>query len=113
MRASREFRDGITNGAEWYILYGGMQDWNYVATSDMEITVEVSFDKYPPASQLGSYWDDNRASLYNYVLQAVRLGVRGVITTSGNKGSCKIAVESRQASSNYARIDHDVVPQVE
>jgi hypothetical protein len=46
-----------------------VQDWNYVSTSDMEITVEVSFDKYPPASQLASYCEDNRASLYNYVLQ--------------------------------------------
>ena len=35
-----KFNDGITNGASWYIVDGGMQDWSYAYTSDMEITIE-------------------------------------------------------------------------
>lgn len=51
---------GITNGAEWYPLIGGMQDYNYVWYGCMEITLEVSCCKYPPAHELPRYWEDNK-----------------------------------------------------
>lgn len=37
MATSKEFQGGITNGAQWYPLYGGMQDWNYMAADCMEV----------------------------------------------------------------------------
>ncbi len=125
MRSSHEFTNGITNGAQWYVLqwrtftfmsrytrsafvyklkakniqielenlslslslkkniyryvlYGGMQDWNYLWTGDMEITVELSYDKWPRADALAGYWENNRHSLRAYLEQALN-GVWGVV----------------------------------
>ena len=40
----QRFTNGITNGAEWYILEGGMQDYNYVYGGCMELTLGKKFN---------------------------------------------------------------------
>jgi len=54
------FEDGITNGAAWYPVFGGMQDFNYLFAGTMEVTVEVSCCKYPHARKLLGEWENNR-----------------------------------------------------
>lgn len=58
--ASRTFENGITNGAAWYPLIGGMQDYNYAMHGCMEVTLEVSCCKYPKAENLKNIWLENR-----------------------------------------------------
>lgn len=69
---NREFLDdkfpgGITNGAAWYPVTGGMQDYNYVQSNAFELTLEVSCYKYPPAEDLVKYWRDNREPLLKFI----------------------------------------------
>lgn len=72
------FDNGIVRGSEWYVIHGGMQDWNYYWMGCNEVTIELG-DKWPPASTLPDYWDDNRESMLNYMAR-VHDGVRGLVT---------------------------------
>lgn len=79
---SSSFFHGITNGAEWYTIDGGMQDWNYRYMGNNEITIELGTQKEPPASQIPTFWNDNRDSMLAY-LHTCLIGVRGVVTDGG------------------------------
>ena len=81
------FRNGTTNGAAWYPLTGGMQDYNYIWHGCMEVTLELSCCKFPPAEELAQFWDDNRASMLLFLGEAHR-GVKGFV--KNNEG---VAVE--------------------
>jgi len=64
---SREFDRGITNGADWYIVLGGMQDWSYVVHNDLQFTVELSDIKYPNFSDIPKFYKENRESLISFI----------------------------------------------
>ena len=42
------------------------QDWTYLNTNNMEVTMELSCCKFPKASQLKDYWLDNKLALLTY-----------------------------------------------
>ena len=55
-----------------------MQDYNYIWHGCMEVTLELSCCKYPPANELPQFWDDNRRSLLQFLGEAHR-GVKGFV----------------------------------
>jgi len=72
------FPEGITQGYKWYPLSGGMQDFNYVFRQTFELTIEVSCAKHPPENQLEDFWNENKASLFQFA-RAALVGVFGVV----------------------------------
>lgn len=81
-QACREyFKDGITNGAHWYNVAGGMQDYNYLNSNAFEITVEMACCKFPKASELEGLWNDHKNSLITY-MSMVQMGVKGFVRFS-------------------------------
>lgn len=76
---SSEFPRGIVNGAEWYVVDGGMQDWTYRYAGCPELTVELDDEKWPAGARLEELWAANRESLVSLLEEAQR-GVRGLVT---------------------------------
>jgi hypothetical protein len=76
------FPQGITNGAAWYVIKGGLQDWAYHENNDWDVTIEYANAFAPPASALDSLWlRDNKQSFIHFIKSA-RYGVNGIVTGS-------------------------------
>jgi carboxypeptidase D len=107
MHASRQFRDGITNGADWYVLYGGMQDWNYLHQQCLELTIELTNTKWPSASTLASHWLDNRDAVFAYA-RLVLTGFHGRVSYGPDHlpAEAKLTAALQLPDGSLAPIDH-------
>ncbi len=94
LSASTRFPGGVTNGADWFVIKGGMQDWNYRYLGCIEVTLELAEPKAPPASQLPALWAENEEALLAYI-EAVHQGVRGIVRdrTHGGPLYARVTVE--------------------
>ncbi|XP_063727394.1 carboxypeptidase D-like isoform X2 [Symsagittifera roscoffensis] len=97
------FDRGVVNGAHWYEVLDGMQDYNYFMSNAFEITVELGVCKYPLHSKLQYYWDSNKQSLLHYIRQASTMGIRGRVVDAKNSSGVK------GAEIRVREIEHDVV----
>ena len=100
------FQNGVVRGSEWYVIHGGMQDWNYYWMGCNEVTIELSDIKWPNASTLPGFWDDNRESMLHYMAR-VHDGVRGLVT-DGNTGLPLAATVTVEGIDHEVYTDSDV-----
>lgn len=98
---------GITNGAKWYSVAGGMQDFNYLATNAMEITLELSCEKMPEGSQLPRFWEDNQKSIFEYVWKS-HSGVKGMVVDAMTGEPIKRAVVWIRNGTETVPVKHPV-----
>ena len=102
--SSGGFSNGITNGAQWYAVFGGMQDWNYVWEGGCDITLEQNAVKWPNSNQLAGLWEDHKEPMLTY-LEEVHDGIRGLVLNDNN--------EPLNANISIQGIEHDIFPDPE
>ena len=76
-----DYNNGITNGAQWYMIGGGRQDYMNGYAQCRELTIECSNSKLPNPNQLPNFWNYNKASLFLFMNQCL-YGIHGVVTDS-------------------------------
>ncbi|MBN1414920.1 MAG: T9SS type A sorting domain-containing protein [Bacteroidales bacterium] len=69
---------GITNGYDWYCIYGGRQDYVNYFLHGREVTIELSHVKTPDPAELPAFWDYYKNSLIGY-MQHLHAGVHGTV----------------------------------
>ena len=71
--------NGITNGAQWYTIGGGRQDYMNGYAQCREVTIECSDTKLVNGSQLPTYWNYNKNSIFAFMNQCL-YGIHGTVT---------------------------------
>jgi carboxypeptidase E len=105
---SDEFHDGITNGAKWYPVCGGMQDYNYLSSNCFEVTIELGCNKFPAGKQLAKLWKDNMNAFYEFIWLS-HVGIKGVVTQNGEPVASASVIVAKYEDGKANLIKHNVI----
>ncbi|RLE17895.1 MAG: hypothetical protein DRJ65_22110, partial [Acidobacteria bacterium] len=83
---------GVTNGADWYMVAGGRQDFMTYFHGGREVTVEISSTKLLPSEQLPTIWTANRRALLNFI-DAAQHGIHGTVIDADNGNPVSAMIE--------------------
>ena len=92
---------GVTNGVQWFLVYGGRQDYTNFYLHSKEVTLELSDIKFLPQAELPNHWEFNRQAFLDYMKQA-NYGFQGKITDeSGNPIVAQISIAGHDKLNSY------------
>ncbi len=95
------YNNGITNGAQWYMIGGGLLDYLNGYTNCKAIYIECSSTKCPNARQMPNFWNINKNSLFALMNQCL-YGIHGTIVDA--ESAPKRASRTRRAPIGGATI---------
>jgi hypothetical protein len=95
--------DGITNGAAWYLVHTGRQDYVSYYLEGREVTLELSNIKLLSSRYLEDFWDKNSRSLINYMSQCL-YGIRGLVTDEESGDPLRALIQVLDHDSAYSEV---------
>lgn len=84
--------NGITHGADWYLVNGGRQDYMNFENQCKESTIEISDTKKPAAALLDDFWNYNQEALIDYLIQGT-YGFRGVVKDASTNAPIEATIK--------------------
>jgi hypothetical protein len=84
--------NGVVDGAWWYEIYGGRQDYITYLYQGREVTVELDANYVTPESNLQNLWNYNYRSLLHYLEQA-KYGIHGFVLNTFTQNPVKAKIE--------------------
>ena len=79
-----DYNNGVTNGAQWYMIGGGRQDYMNGYAQCRELTIECSNTKCPNGSQMPTFWNYNKNSIFAFMNQCLN-GIHGTVVDAESK----------------------------
>ena len=99
---------GITEGGDWYVVNGGIQDYyNYWHHCRM-VTLEVSNIKLLGSENLVTYWNINQNSLLGFI-EASLYGISGTVKNiNSNPLDATVTIASHDADNSWVITDPSI-----
>ena len=98
-----EENNGVTPGGDWYVIDGSRQDYMNYYQHCREVTLEISENKSPSASNLPQFWTNLKHSLLNYIEECLN-GFNGTVTDSVTGEPLEALVFIQNHDINYSEV---------